>query len=298
MSAIPDDRPVALVTGHQGFIGRALYPELSDLGWQVSGLTDDNGLAVDLRDAEAVRAAIIRLRPQVILHLGGVSGPMQLAGDSASILRINVEGTQTVLDSAALNDVPRVMLAGSVAGYAVCGPDGPEPESLYGLTKRVVEHQARLWTRSTGGSATILRIGSVYGPGRTSVNPMHDMVEMALTEGVIRVAPHRMEPCIEIRSCARLIASLTRVPAWRMRYDLVTDRPHSVEVATLIAEMTGAAVQVQEEDRAYPTFPEDFDPAPLMSDTKQNSLTSLKEGLAGVIDAYRNTIRKTAVHAN
>lgn len=286
MTATDRTRPVALVTGHNGFIGRALMRTLLEAGWHSEGLTDPAGTPVDLRDAQAVAASVVRTNPTIIYHLGGVSGPMQFTEDAATVLRVNIEGTQNVLDAAADAGIGRVVIAGSVAGYATAGPSGPEPASTYGLTKRVAELQANLWARQTGGEVTVLRIGSVYGPGRVSANPMREMVEQARREGHISVAPHRMEPCIEIRSCAALIAGLAGIASWRPRYDVVTDRPFAEDVAALIAGMTGAQVK-RLDARPLPPhdFPENFDVGPLLADTGLTSVVSLRDGLRTLVDA-------------
>ncbi|GGB06524.1 NAD-dependent epimerase/dehydratase family protein [Allosediminivita pacifica] len=282
-----EGRQVALVTGHDGFIGSALLRTLPDLGWRAVGLVDAWGASVDLRDAAAVADTVARVSPDIVFHMGGVSGPMQFSEDATTVLRVNIEGTQILLEAAAAaGSVRRVILAGSVAGYATGGPSGPEPDSIYGLTKRVAELQAHLWARRTGHEATVLRIGSVYGVGRRSVNPMHQMVEQAVRTRRIKVVPHLMEPCIDIDSCAKLVARLANVTKLRPRYDVVADRPRAEEVASIISELTGARVELcHEPPVATPEFPEGFDPAPLLRDTEMPAVLSLREGLKALTDA-------------
>ncbi|WP_226562599.1 NAD-dependent epimerase/dehydratase family protein [Salipiger thiooxidans] len=287
MSDRHDSQRVALVTGQSGFIGGALMRTLGQLGWQVSGLTDAAGGAVDLRDGLEVATCVARVAPQVIFHMGGISGPMQFADDATTVLRVNIEGTQSLLDAAAAGPTRRVILAGSVAGYATPGPSGPEPDSVYGLTKRMAELQAHLWARQTGREATALRIGSVYGAGRASENPMHQMVRQAHAEGRITVVPHRMEPCIDIDSCVALIAGLAEVPRLDWRYDVVADRPKAEEVAALIAGFTGAQIEtVQGVPAPVPSFPEPFDPAPLLRDTGVAELLPLRDGVKALVEAF------------
>ncbi|WP_108259840.1 NAD-dependent epimerase/dehydratase family protein [Mangrovicoccus ximenensis] len=286
MTGRTERRPVALVTGHDGFIGAALMAALPGLGWQPQGLTEPDGAPVDLRDAQAVTGAVLRIDPEMIFHMGGVSGPMQFVQDARTVLRVNIEGTQTLLEAARRTRVRRIVLAGSVAGYATPGPSGPEPDNVYGITKRVAELQAHLWARQTGREATVLRIGSVYGPGRLSANPMHEMVSQAQRSGRIRVAPHLMEPCIDIRSCAALIARLANVPVLRPRYDVVADRPAAEQVASIIAELTGAQVEIcPGPGPGAPAFPEAFDAAPLVQDTEMSAVLSLRDGLKALTDA-------------
>lgn len=286
MSTPTDTGPVALVTGHEGFIGSALMKTLPGLGWQPHGLTDAAGIPVDLRDAEAVAEAVARIDPEMIFHMGGVSGPMQFSQEARTVLRVNIEGSQALLDAARAGRARRIVVAGSVAGYATTGPSGPEPDSVYGLTKRVAELQTHLWARQSGREATVLRIGSVYGPGRRSINPMHQMVAEAHETGTVTVTPHRMEPCIDIRSCADLVARLANAASLRPRYDVVADCPRAEEVAAIIAELTGARVVLQPDGAfATPEFPEPFDAAPLLQDTETPTVLSLRDGLKMLTDA-------------
>ncbi|WP_185856324.1 NAD-dependent epimerase/dehydratase family protein [Vreelandella populi] len=283
-----DEIPICLVTGHTGFIGHNLMEELQRLGFKAVGLESMRGEAIDLCDASMVTEAVDRIRPDIIFHLGGVSGPMQFENEPSTVVRVNIEGTQTLLSAAQRFGTRRVICAGSVAGYATAGSFGPEPDSIYGLTKRVAEFQTSLWARQTGREATVLRIGSVYGLGRASDNPIHQMVQEALLKRVITYAPHVMEPCIEIRTCVALIAALAQVKTLRPRYDVVTDRPQAGDVAAIIAKLTGARLFSDTVPNIEAgNFPYEFDPEPLFQDTAQGHAVTLREGIESLVTAWR-----------
>lgn len=276
-----------LVTGHTGYIGRALVRALEEGGHHVEGLAEEDGGFVDLLDHGAVARAVERIRPHTLFHMGGVSGPMCHADDPVHVLMVNVVGSEALLNAAEAFGVARVVTAGSVAGYARPGPLGPEPDNIYGLTKRVLELQTRLWARRTGREATCVRIGSVYGPGRQTESPIHKMVSDALRDDEIRYESYPMEPCIEIATCAGLIAALADVPHLQPRYDAVSERPHSDKVAEIVARLTGARLAPQEaEDGVHPEFPEHFDAAMLTADGGHVRHATLEDAIFRIIRTY------------
>ncbi|WP_254691990.1 NAD-dependent epimerase/dehydratase family protein [Shinella daejeonensis] len=276
-----------LVTGHTGYIGRALVRALEEGGHNVEGLAEADGTFVDLLDHQAVARVVERVRPHTLFHMGGVSGPMCHADDPVQVLMVNVVGSEALLNAAAKYGVSRIVTAGSVAGYARPGPFGPEPDNVYGLTKRVLELQTRLWARRTGREATCVRIGSVYGVGRQTENPIHKMVSDALRTNEIRYESYRMEPCIEIGTCVSLIAALADVEHLRPRYDAVTERPCSSEVAGIVAKLTGAKHSPHmAENGVHPEFPEDFDSSALSTDAGQIPHATLENAIFRIIRSY------------
>src|SRR5690348_655521 len=106
------DRPPVLVTGAAGNIGRLIRPRLRRLGWQVRGLDIDAGgesdvEAVDILDADQLDAATAGCA--AVIHLAGIPGEAPLP----DLLRVNIAGTQAVLDAALRRGIRRVVLASS-----------------------------------------------------------------------------------------------------------------------------------------------------------------------------------------
>jgi GDP-6-deoxy-D-talose 4-dehydrogenase len=151
-----DERPRALVTGHDGFTGRYVARELEAAGYRVIGLSHvataaDDSIVADLLDRDALRAAIARARPDVVVHLAAIA--FVAHGDAEALYRVNVLGTRNLLEAlAASAHVPRIVVLASSAniyGNAEVEPitEGtpPTPANDYAVSKLAMEHMARLW---------------------------------------------------------------------------------------------------------------------------------------------------------
>jgi CDP-glucose 4,6-dehydratase len=137
-----------LVTGHTGFKGAWLSLWLQSLGAHVSGLARGaprgrslyglaevgarmRELAVDVRDARAVRDAFAEAEPEIVLHLAAQPLVRRSLRDPAGTYEVNVMGTVNVLEAvrAVGSDVRAVVLVTSDKCY----------ENPGGLQRRFVE---------------------------------------------------------------------------------------------------------------------------------------------------------------
>lgn len=175
-----------LITGAGGRIGRMLRDRLVRPG-RVLRLIDRGGqsepadgeavelLTGDITDPETMAAACAGV--DAVIHLGA----LKTENTWENLIRINVDGTRTVLEAARGAGVPRVVLASSVhavgfyrrpgsrpepAGIPVqSGPDGvPElipvrPDSYYGVSKAAVEALGSLFADRFGMTVFALRLG-------------------------------------------------------------------------------------------------------------------------------------------
>jgi UDP-glucose 4-epimerase len=176
-----------LVTGGAGFIGSNLVDALVARGDDVAVIDDlstgrrqnleqaiSKGaelIELDVRDAQAVAAAMERVGPEVIFHLAAQIDVRKSVADPANDSRVNVEGTINVLSAAQASGVRRLIntsTGGAIYGEGQIIP-APEdhpvaPESPYGLSKFCAENYCALFTRLHGLSTISLRYGNVYGP--------------------------------------------------------------------------------------------------------------------------------------
>jgi UDP-glucose 4-epimerase len=176
-----------LVTGGAGFIGSNLVDALVERGDEVTVVDDISTgkranldqairsgallMELDIRDPEAVEAAVEQARPEVIFHLAAQIDVRKSVADPANDSRINVEGTVTVLRAAQAHGVGRFVntsTGGAIYGEGRIIP-APEdhpvaPEAPYGLSKFCAEQYCALFTRLHGLSTVSLRYGNVYGP--------------------------------------------------------------------------------------------------------------------------------------
>ena len=151
-----DDRPRALVTGHDGFTGRYVARELEAAGYRVIGLSHvaaaaADTIVADLLDREALGAAISRTKPDVVVHLAAIA--FVAHGDAEALYRVNVLGTRNLLEAlAASGHVPRIVVLASSAniyGNAEVEPitedTPPAPANDYAVSKLAMEYMSRLW---------------------------------------------------------------------------------------------------------------------------------------------------------
>jgi CDP-glucose 4,6-dehydratase len=132
-----------LLTGHTGFKGAWLSLWLQALGARVSGLAPGpptrpslyelagvgsrmQERAVDVRDAEGVRAALREERPEVVMHLAAQPMVRRSLRDPAMTYAVNVIGTVNVLEAVRLEqgDVRAVVMVTSDKCY-----ENPEDSS-------------------------------------------------------------------------------------------------------------------------------------------------------------------------
>ncbi len=175
------------VAGAAGAIGRQLVPMLLGDGHEVTGTTRATQRAawlaglgavpviLDVRDASAVRDALARARPQVVIHqLTDLASGFD-AASLARNARLREVGTANLVDGMLAAGVRR-LVAQSIAWLYADGPlPHTEADPLIDLaadpgniTLAGVVALERLVTRTAGIDGLVLRYGSLYGPGTTT----------------------------------------------------------------------------------------------------------------------------------
>jgi nucleoside-diphosphate-sugar epimerase len=147
-------RPLALVTGSQGFTGKYVRAELQSAGYDVVGVSyeaSDSVLAADLCDREAITRAIAETLPDVVVHLAAIA--FVAHGNADEIYKTNILGTRNLLEALASSAKrPRlVLLASSANVYGNSNVEFltedvlPAPANDYAVSKLAMEHMAALW---------------------------------------------------------------------------------------------------------------------------------------------------------
>ena len=167
-----------LITGAAGGLGQLMRPRLRREG-RVLRLLDvvapapaERGEAVEpitasVTDAEAVAAACAGV--DAIIHLGGHSRETAWA----DAIRVNIDGTHTVLEAARQAGVARVILASSnhavgfreiaeAAGGPLPADSSPRPDTYYGVSKAAIEALGSLYHSRFGIDVIAVRIGSCF----------------------------------------------------------------------------------------------------------------------------------------
>lgn len=173
----------ALVTGANGFLGKALVNELLKNGIQVFALDrDDKGLfpekvkfiALDLCDCGKLSELIPDRDIDVVFHLawGGASGASRADYD---MQLNNVKMTCDLVKAAARSGIKKFVGAGTLAQYdclAYAGENGsvPSPISCYASAKIAAEYMSKAIANEVNVEHIWCVISNLYGVGDTTNN--------------------------------------------------------------------------------------------------------------------------------
>jgi nucleoside-diphosphate-sugar epimerase len=147
----------ALITGINGFTGRYMAAELMQHGYEVFGLGGQvecdlpNYQTVDLLDAESLKRAVSKVRPQIVVHLAAIA--FVAHGNPETFYHVNLLGTRNLLEAlGSLGKSPEcVLLASSANVYGNTATGmlselmSPNPANDYAVSKLAMEYMARLW---------------------------------------------------------------------------------------------------------------------------------------------------------
>jgi nucleoside-diphosphate-sugar epimerase len=176
----------AFVTGGSGFIGGALIGRLRREGWDVRALTRSDRAAErvrslgaepvmgDLDDRDSLRAGAEGC--ELAFH---AAAKVEDWGDPADFERLNVRGTQNVIDACREAGVPRLVHVGTeaalMAGQPLVNVDEsaplrPDSPALYPSSKAKAEQLVRD-ANGKGVETVVVRPRFVWGRGDSSLLP-------------------------------------------------------------------------------------------------------------------------------
>jgi UDP-glucose 4-epimerase len=199
-----------VVFGGTGFLGSALSLELLSRGHQVTLF--DKQLKRHLKKGEVFIEGDILDQDQVMRACQGQDVVYNFAGLSdlnrsltrpVETLSLNVMGNTHVLQGCMESKVSRYLYASTVYVFSDKG-------SFYGVSKRCSEKIIEEYAREFGLNTTIIRYGSVYGPGADYQNRIYRMIREALETGKITFQGTGEEEreYIHVQDAARLSADL------------------------------------------------------------------------------------------
>jgi UDP-glucose 4-epimerase len=178
----------ALVTGGAGFVGSHLVDRLLADGHTVCVVDDlSTGSTsnvspdapfhrVDICDAAALRAVVVRFKPEVVFHAAAQTDVRRSVREPDFDARVNVLGSLNVLRAAIADGggARRIVYASSAAVYGnparvpVTEADPTRPISAYGASKLAFEHYLSAYAARGLIEYAALRYANVYGPRQGS----------------------------------------------------------------------------------------------------------------------------------
>jgi nucleoside-diphosphate-sugar epimerase len=182
------------LAGASGAIGRRLTPLLLTAGHEVIGSTRSaetalklnaagiRGIVVDVFDAAALRDAVVKARPEIVIHQltdlpRVIEDEAQLAASYPRNARIRTEGTRNLIAAAQAASARRFIVQSVAFAYAPGAEPHPETDPLNVLegpravTVRAAADMERQ-VLSSGMEAIVLRYGFFNGPGTWHADPI------------------------------------------------------------------------------------------------------------------------------
>lgn len=275
-----------VVTGSAGFIGSHVVRALLARGDRVVGIDNFDPfydvslkranvaaagehelVEADLCDAGAIRRVLERARPEGVIHLAAKAGVRPSIKDPIGYARVNVLGTQVVLEESARAGATRVVLASSSSVYGnnrkiPFAEDDPvdAPISPYAATKKACELIAHAHHAITKQPVACLRFFTVYGPRQRP--------DLAIATFMRRIAAGEEIEMFGDGSMSRdftyiddvvagVLAAYERIPAHGYRvWNLGSDRP--VRLDAMVAAI-GRVIGREPRIRRMPAPPGDVE---------------------------------------
>jgi UDP-glucose 4-epimerase len=157
-----------LVTGGAGFIGSNLIKRLKDEGNRVVCLDDysTGDRSTHIEGVKYINADIetieyIKGEYDICYHLAALSRIQPSFDNPTECFRVNVKGTQAVMEWARANNI-KVVYAGSSSKH-----HNPS-DSPYAMYKYLGEEVCKLYKKTFDVNVEVCRFYNVYGPGETT----------------------------------------------------------------------------------------------------------------------------------
>ena len=202
--------PDVLVTGANGFIGKALCRKMIAEGWNVRGAVRSSAQKAILpRGVDGVKIQTIDSNTEWGSALGNIDTVVHLAArvhvmDDTSAdpiveyRKTNVDGTRHLAQIAVSKKIRRFVYISSakVNGEGKAGPytetDNPGPVEPYAISKLEAESELYRIAENTGLEVVILRPPLVYGPEvKANFLKLMKMVNLGIPLPLARIENHR-----------------------------------------------------------------------------------------------------------
>ena len=238
----------ALLTGASGFVGGWLREYLEAQGDEVVALAG----SIDIRDGEAVAAALGEHRPEALYHLAALTHVGRSWEEPAETFSVNALGTLNVLEAARRAAQPPVILLVSSAevygtvGAAPVREDAPlRPVSTYAASKVAAEYLGVQATLGRFQRVVRARPFNHVGPGQAPnfvVSALARRIALAELSGGGQVAVGNLEPrrdIIDVRDVVRAYRLLVERGEPGEAYNVASGR--TVTIAEVLDELVGLA---------------------------------------------------------
>ena len=269
-----------LITGGAGFIGSQLAERLLARGDAVhvidnfntyydpqikrqniaQSLTNENYSLheIDICDEDILNACFALVKPDVVVHLAARAGVRPSLEDPNLYNRVNVVGSQHILDACREHQPGHLVFASSSSVYGGIEEtpfhedmDIARPISPYAATKRMNELQAHVYSQIYGLNVSMMRFFTVYGPRQRPDMAIHKFIRFIMDDQPI--------PMFGDGSTRRdytyiddILDGLVKAVDKPFRYEIFNLGEHHTtslrELIDLVAQAVGKEARIEQQD--------------------------------------------------
>jgi UDP-glucose 4-epimerase len=278
------------IVGGAGFIGAHLVEVALAQGCQVwvyddfsvgrrQFLPDHDQLQIvegDILDTAQLSAAIAQAAPDTLYHLAAIHHIPTCEKYPEQALRVNVEGTKSVLTACAQNKTPRVIFASSGALYdpvnegALAETSPVRAHDIYSISKLTGEYLLQYHVAKEGGETIIARFFNVVGRRETNPHVIPTIMgQLAAGSRQIKLGNlHPRRDYIHVEDVAEALfalAALTLTEPCEV-FNVGSGHEHSVQnLVELCAEAVGEPIEII----SAPEFRRKFDRPSQLADIEK-----------------------------
>lgn len=284
-----------LITGGAGFIGTALYSELSNKNAEV--LIYDITEGKDILNKYQLFSTIENFRPDIIYHLAAISQVPVSNTHPSTTLETNIQGTVNLLEAARRCNVRKVIVASSDKSYgdknALEYTEGMTSDALfpYDVSKMVTEKIATTYSFTYNMDIVVSKFANIYGGndynwGRLIPGVIRDCVRGR--QPVMRSSGKMSREWLYIDDCVN--GYLKLADAKRGVYNFGGEWKTVIDVVKMIGSYFGNPEPIILDQAKYEISDQVINWDKAKTELNWHPTTSLTIGIEKTIESYRRCL--------
>lgn len=260
------NKKIILITGGFGFIGSNLLLKIIDKKYDIVIIDNFSNANKKIYEKYKSRLTVIKSdicdkglfkklknkKIDTVIHLAAKHYIPDCVANKGSTIKINIGGTNNILELCKRTSAKKFVFASSGAVYAPKNlkhkeSDPVEPIDIYGKTKLIGERQVMTYCHKNNISYAILRLFNVYGKYDNTPHFIPAIVSRIKKEEILQVGNlNTFRDYVHIDDVVRLIFNVLERPAENDVFNVGSGKRHSgKQVINLIGKMKGKKIAIK-----------------------------------------------------